>query len=360
MKQLRSPLSTMGKHAHPPRAQARTSGVEKSRHTHRNSRILPSWYYRVMLTCIKENREVYAYDFDEDLSEMGDDKGQEGDGAEQSKNEEEDCICGSEDSECVCQIKDVDMDKDDVSQRSYDGSDAGCYYDMKYEREERKREKLQERKEKEEQQEMERIKEEEVDATERTLSRAEKERKTISIESLAGQGFLLFSSAHVDHFYTDFYATKRVDFYHQDDEDNQSLDKLKLGKDAGLLYGDVYLDSSASCNFGPFRPPKYATRKAIKVDSCDGRYELSFKFLGNGHLKLRVSQDMVFIRPYSESPPATPSAAPKVFEFVGIWRDREKEKAEREERIAKRSPSPRETWFEMNHPMGSWRQSRNF
>jgi hypothetical protein len=54
-------------------------------------------------------------------------------------------------------------------------------------------------------------------------------------------------------------------------------------------------------------------------------------------------------------PSTPPAAAPEVFEFVGIWRDWEIEKAEQQERMtnARRSPSPRESWFEMNHPMGS-------
>jgi len=78
-------------------------------------------------------------------------------------------------------------------------------------------------------------------------------------------------------------------------------------------------------------------------------------------LKLSVSREMVFMNPYSVSAPAHLPAAPEVFEFVGIWRDLEKEKAERQERMAKarRSPSPRESWFEMNHPMGWWHQSRH-
>ena len=91
-------------------------------------------------------------------------------------------------------------------------------------------------------------------------------------------------------------------------------------------------------------------------------YELSFKFIGNGYLKLRVSREMVFMNRYCAGPPAPPAAAPEMFEFVGIRRDWEKEKAEQQERMtkARRSPSPRESWFEMNHPMGSWHQSRYF
>ena len=342
---------------------ARALGVMKSRSAHRDSRTLPSWYYRVQALSFKENREVNANDFDEDLSEPEKDRVQEGDDIKQFKKEKQDCRCGGGDPECDCQFEDEnDIDEDDESERSYDGSDADYYYELKEEREERKQEKLREQKEKEREREMERTMEEEVRAAYRSLNTAENEGKIIPVGSLAGQGFKLFCSDHVDHFYSDFYATKRVDFYHLDETNNPQLDKQKPGDRADMLYGDVYFDANANCNFGPFFPPKCASRKAFDVKSCDGEYRLSFKFIGNGYLKLRVSREMVFMNPYSATPAATPFAAPKVFEFLGIWRDREKEKAERRERRAKahRSPSPRESWFEMNHPMGSWNQSMYF
>lgn len=57
-----------------------------------------------------------------------------------------------------------------------------------------------------------------------------------------------------------------------------------------------------------------------------------------------------------------PPDAPETFEFVGILRDLEKEKEERlraaEEEKKNRPESPRESYFEMNHPMGWWAQSR--
>lgn len=272
-----------------------------------------------------------ACDFDEDLSDLGEDK--EGDD---------------------------DTDRDE-SERSYDGSDADYYYELKEERKERKQEKLRERIAKNCELEMESAKEEEVRAAYRSLLKAEKELKTIPIGSLAGQGFKLFCSDHVDYFYFNIYATKRVDFYYLDDMGDLLPGKQKHSNEANMLYGDVYLDANASCNFGPFRPPRRASRKAIKVKSWDDEYELSFQFISNGYLKLRVSREMVFMNPYAESPPAAPPDAPEVFEFVGIWRDREKEKAERQERLkAHCPPSPRESWFEMNHPMGWWHQSRYF
>lgn len=67
---------------------------------------------------------------------------------------------------------------------------------------------------------------------------------------------------------------------------------------------------------------------------------------------------MVFMDSYGASPEAPPPTAPAVFDLIGIWRDPEKEKAERQkiemERRLRRSPSPRESWFELNHPMGAF------
>jgi hypothetical protein len=157
-------------------------------------------------------------------------------------------------------------------------------------------------------------------------------------------------------------VTKRVDFYHLDDTNNPRLHTQKPRSETDVLHGDLYLDANANCNFEPFRPPKRASRKAFKLRSCDGMYELSFKFIGNGYLKLRVSREMMFMNPYRANLPTPSTATPEKFEFVGIWRDWEKEKAEQQDRMtkARRLLSPRESWFEMNHPMGSWHQSRCF
>ena len=305
-----------------------------------------------------------SYDFDEDLSELEEDKEQEGDHIEQFKDEDKDdhdCECSDENSECACKFEEDDVDEDDESERSYDGSDADYYYELKEERDERKQRM---RKEKEQHRAYEKTKEDEVGVAYRSLKKIEKERKTISAGCLAGQSFRLFCSDHVDfcHSDVDIYGTKRVDFYYLDDTEIPSPHKQKPGSETAMLYGDVYLNASVSCGFGPFCPPKHASRQPFKITSSDGMYELSFKFIGDGYLKLKVSKDMVFMNPYSTRPPAPPAAAPEVFEFVGVRRQLEKEKAERQERIknSRRPPSPRETWFEMNHPMGSWNQGRYF
>jgi hypothetical protein len=88
----------------------------------------------------------------------------------------------------------------------------------------------------------------------------------------------------------------------------------------------------------------------------DGEYDLRLKFFGNEYLKLSVPRALV------EGHHKLRSGAPERFEFVGILRDLEKEKTERkqaaEEEEKRRPASPRESYFEMNHPMGWWAQSR--
>jgi hypothetical protein len=189
--------------------------------------------------------------------------------------------------------------------------------------------------------------------------RARKDGRTIPIDSIVNQGFILYSSDYVDRegFYDELYNTKRVDFYHLD----RSIQVLrKNGKQVGgeekpeYVYGDMYLDSSANSSFGPFRLPTYARRKDVKIKSCDGKYDLLFKFFKNGHLKLSVSRDFIF------NSGGTESSSVAMVNFVVILRDLEKEKKEmaaEKERITKNRPaSPRESWFEMNHPMGLWNQ----
>lgn len=134
-------------------------------------------------------------------------------------------------------------------------------------------------------------------------------------DHLQARVFKLFCSDHVDHFYSDLYATKRVDFYHHhlDDANISCLDKQKPGSEAGMLYSDVYLDGSANCSFGPFPSPEHASRKPFKAKSCDGEHELSFKFIGNGYLELMFPREITFMNPYGATirpPPLL--AAPKM------------------------------------------------
>jgi hypothetical protein len=186
-------------------------------------------------------------------------------------------------------------------------------------------------------------KEREVQEMYDSLKNAKKQIKT-PLESIAGQTFRIYSVDHVDCCYSsDMYPSKYVEFYHLD-EDGPS-GQLPPARQAAQMHGHVYFNSATDCDFGPFFPPKHAGLEEFRLISTRGKYKLVFQFLSNDYVKLKVPREVVFT---NRDPPAD---APEVFEFAGIRYDREKEKAERKR---KRSPSPRETWFEMNHPMGWW------
>lgn len=339
----------------------RASRVKKTSASRRAE--LPSWYYRVL--GLRWDQSPFDYkdseDFDEDLSELEE-------GSKQKDDAEEESDCESE--------------------RSYTGSDADLYYEFKAEREERKREKLQGQKDKARQLELEKSKEDEVraeyeslqgqtnllswlakpDAKPQAKPQVRKEPTPIPLESLAEQDFKLFCSDHVKYFHDGSdYEEKTVHFWQPD---ACVYDKLEDGlKDpnyeTGMLFGELFIDDDAQCNFGPFWPPSRASRKPVKVESDDGKHKISFQFLGNGYLKLRVSRNFVFMdsNRAKSKPPPTPSA-PREFEFVGIWYDRHKAFVERQnalmEEKKRRSPSPRESWFELNHPMGAYYNGRGW
>lgn len=349
----------------------RASRVKKARAPRAE---LPSWYYRVLR--LRWDQSPFGYKdskvFDEDLSELEEESEQKDD-AEQLEEEENDC----------------------ESERSYAGSDADLYYEFKQEREERKREKLREQKNrkrgklqgqkyKARQLELEKSKEEEVRAEYESLGgqtnllswlakpgatpQVRKEPTPIPLESLAEQEFKLFCSDHVKYVHEGSYYDEKAVFFWQPDA--SVYDELKDGlKDpnyeTGMLYGELDLGSYVMCNFGPFWPPSRASRKPVKVESDDGKHEISFQFLGNGYLKLRVSRNFVFMdSDRAKSKPPPPPSAPREFEFVGIWYDRHKAFVERQNALVeekkRRSPSPRESWFELNHPMGAYYNGRGW
>jgi hypothetical protein len=335
--------------------QSRPWRVEKNRRPQKAHRPLPAWYYRVASLEYTRGRDPYPEDFDEDLSEL----------EESDESDEEECECDGDASECECDLEDEDKE----SERSYDGSDADNYYELKETRKERKRELLEQRerheKEKKARIEYAKEKEEKVNAAYKSFKkarrRAKKEGKTIPLDSIAGQIFKLFSSDFAE-FWNPLLldGMKYVEFYHLDDPGGVDFSQ-NAGKQVGTeerpVEGHVYFDAETNCSFGPLSLPTRARRKDVKIKG-DGKYDLSFNFFGNGYLKLRVPRDLL------KDALVSPSTAPQIFEFVGI-RDYEKERkemAEAREKAAKNRPpsppSPRESYFEMNHSMGSWAQSR--
>ncbi|KAK4212742.1 hypothetical protein QBC37DRAFT_424524 [Rhypophila decipiens] len=126
-----------------------------------------------------------------------------------------------------------------------------------------------------------------------------------------------------------------------------------------------------SCEFEPFRlwnqnPKAIAVKAKPKADGdyleaeSGGHVSLTFNFVGNDHMELALTRESLgalsgILVDYLN--------LPAVLRFVGVKCDLVQEGAElvaarRRARRAARSPSPRRTYFEMNHPMGWYKQSR--
>ncbi|KAH6872084.1 hypothetical protein B0T10DRAFT_499916 [Thelonectria olida] len=298
---------------------------------------LPAWYYRLVALTIKEDREVSPEDFDEDLSDLEETnaKDEEGNNAMGAGC---DCDCDSEDSECDCGSLDYDTD-DSLAERSYDGSDADYYYELKYEREERKRElrdmREHEQKAKETRRDFESEMEKEVQEAYECLQRAEM-KGDAHRHDLLGKVFHLYSVDHVDLCYSDFYPSKYVEFHCLDDNGAQLCCDQLLDDEARQIDGHVYFNVNCGCDFASFSPPKRAGQEEHRLKSFDGEYELVFRFISNDYLIMTVSRELVLM---DRSP--VPSA-PEMFKFMGIRYDQEKEKQRRNAK-RKRSPSPRES-----------------
>lgn len=313
---------------------------------------LPKWCYRCLGITIEQDRDIYPCDFDEDISDLDD--GSEVDVHKKKRASiSQECECDEDDCECESSSED---DEDSMSERSYDGSDCEYYYELKDQREDRKRElrkleKLKE-KEKEELYPFEREKEEEVQSAYDSLKKTGKEGKTVSLAPITVAGhFRLYSTDHIEYCYElGDYPTKYIEFYYLDESDQLLLDR-EARKKAKKIYGHIYFNGDCGCSFRPFKPPKHASLDNHTLKSDDRKYSLTIQFLSNDYLKLKVGYDLV-----SNDKPQ-PQDVPEIFDFVGIRLDVVKE---REQRMAsvkrKRSPSPRDSWFERTHSMGHWNQ----
>ncbi|KAK2049768.1 hypothetical protein LZ31DRAFT_627403 [Colletotrichum somersetense] len=130
----------------------------------------PAWCYRVSRLCdLSDDEETKPHYFDEDIS-------------------------------------DLESESDDAAQndaarpkRSFDGSDAGFYYELKELREERKRELRHMAKERREAIERDGREEEKARLAYEALKRAEEEGETLCMGSLAGKYFRLYSVDYIQH-----------------------------------------------------------------------------------------------------------------------------------------------------------------
>ncbi|EUC26730.1 hypothetical protein COCCADRAFT_10475 [Bipolaris zeicola 26-R-13] len=305
---------------------------------------LPLWYERVYrVVAVREIESEgrrssygpYPEDFDEDISELE----SESSGA---------CHCASDTSECECDLDERDfMDEDSV----YAGSDAEWYLEYKEMREERKRQLVELRKDHERAIEYHKAREDEV------------EREWAKLQQNNTRGIqdqrLNLELAHFNIYSSDFarcqdieydHPTSYIEFYWPD-ELGERTNKQTMGH--------IYIDPNITPSLEVFEAPEYAGQPSVDIGVEGSDENISVTFINQHLLKMAVPRSIACLLP-------PPSNTPELFEFVGISRHfknkrTNQEKQKREEAEAKRrkqrDDSPRESWFEMNHPMGSWAQS---
>lgn len=299
----------------------------------KDQREFPAWYYRVVGIAFDRGRDVYSEDFDEDLSDLEV-------GSTCSEEEEEEISRGFDDED------ESEKSEDAISERSFSGSDADYYYELKEEREYRKREL---RKEKTEAYVFDKSKEVEVQSAHDAMKLEKTSPVDLQLfDPNISNHFRIYSTDWVQHcFSSSVHASPYVEFYQLGE--NQSRPSSEQG--TRQIQGHIYIHGSLDCDFKPFHPPQHSSLEEIELQSDDDKYEITVQFFSHDYLKLKVSQGFFF-----QDTPLSPKA-PDFFEFVGIRRNREKERLEREREAKKRkrSPSPRDSWFERTHPMGSWR-----
>lgn len=328
----------------------------------------PAWYYRVLhLSFKRRNQATYRSDYDMDLSDL----------EEKEEQEEKPFKCNEcmQDPDDDPEWDDCDHMDDDDGERSYQESDADCYYEMKEEREERKRE-MKEAKD--------------AEAKERAAAReyeakrvAEVKQAYARLPKAAGQKgaaqrltlpttetFKLFCIEHLDHCDAGHNHTKFVRFevagVRSDNgpvaplttemapegavrrhRDAVAITKTPRDVSPRMRQGIVRLHANVQHKLAQFKLPKWAGRRTHVVKSSDGNHALMVKFINSDYLIMTVPQTLACDgRAPSES-------APETFRYMGIRQDLES-KAAPVLRREDRSPSLGDTWFERTHPEGSW------
>jgi hypothetical protein len=298
---------------------------------------LPAWYEHVSRLVASRELESenyglsdgpYPEDFDEDISELESESGFA-------------CHCASDASDCEC----------DLDERDFTDEDS-VYAEYKEMREERQRELAELRKDQERTIEYHKAREDEVEKAWTEL----KESRTQGVEaqklSLELAHFTIYSSEYVRSWDMAYdHGTSYIEIYSPDEFDERT--------DNTQVVGHIYFDANITPDLEAFEVPKYAGLCSINIGVKGSDANVTVTFINQFLLKMVVPRSIA----YPRSPPPN---TPELLEFVGISKNFEnertrQEKREREEAEARcrkqREVSPRESWFEMNHPMGSWAQS---
>lgn len=278
---------------------------------------LPPWYYRV--TALREKEYPDSWDFEEDLSDL-------------DEGPKKGCKCS--------EYEDYDPDWDDCeceTERSYDGSNADLYYEMRRERENFK-------------QNMKNTKAEALELQQDVLATqvqvvAEVKEVYAALRKAAAQrqakptlrmkraeSFYLYSIDYVTHcFDAERWRTMHVQFIHPAELDDpvkyppfsnapkRKIDKAAIRARANassrLRSGQVHFSGDHGGGLADFKLPRRAGRKKQAVKSEDGKHTLLFQFINNDYVIMTAPRGFV-----CGDGPVSPSA-PDKFKFYGICRD---------------------------------------
>lgn len=336
--------------------------------------------------------------------------------SEENEDCHKECNCDGDNPDCECLTSAGDDQYDhasndserwdgeqseEESERSYKEDDADYYYELKKSRVERKRELREHMKHQEESLRRVRVlheeKEKEVRAMRECLVQASMEvegkiEDTVKMGSgksneqcrprleLVGKHFKLYSTEYLDHFLSpslmDTYVhDPYVEFYQMtaDGTWGDPVTGISLSDtdcDPAKLDGHIaYLTPDFDCHFEPFRIHEYAGTQTVVLESWHKEHKVEFEieFLGDDYLILRVGRDLIINYEGERQKKilceqSKCADAPEMLEFVGIHYDFRKRRAEMQlQEEAKRTRrEPRETFFEMSHPMGWWNWSRSY
>ncbi|CAG8957421.1 hypothetical protein HYFRA_00011402 [Hymenoscyphus fraxineus] len=324
------------------RNQERAIAEEKYRYDKeiQSTRIFPEWFRRVF--------KLYGFDghvdseaFDEDISELDEPLPEPKLDDEEEKEEEE----NSDDHEYYYEQK-SDWGND---------SKAAHYISMQRARHDRKRELRRERIERQDmaarcirnEKEKETVVRTAYAGCKKARRIAQRERRIVVLDSIEGRKFALFSSCYTEIWSSNIWdrGPNWVSFSSVDSSKRILVSRRTKGKGkyekGPLVQGRLQLGRHLY-HVSPFPLPSRASTKIFKA-KC-GKFNVQFEFFGNGYIKLRIPREIIM-----DGLDKKPNL-PVDLEFSGI----RCLKTVKEVLAQMRPSSPRESFFERTHFMGSW------
>ncbi|KAM0243062.1 hypothetical protein ACHAP5_006938 [Fusarium lateritium] len=272
----------------------------------------PAWFNRVYALAIKREEQgqgnywdpelpINPSDFDEDISDCSSvDSCSSGKGCK--FNDEGECTIHGNDAE----------DSDFSTGSNAEDLDLQ-YYEMKIQREERKRELKELRDLKRERK---KITKEDMDLEISRVKevvkvwqecKAKKHNEPTILKSLKDRRFTLWSIEHLQWAPDELLSPKFIQFYPMDDSDIRETPYM----------GHMVTGNDPLCCLDPFIQPKNVGTKSYKLRADEGEREVQIKFIHDNYLAVRISRDLVYIN----EPDRAPEDAPEFFFYWGICDD---------------------------------------